>query len=280
MKITSVELHPAGSDFVAVLSFRDPTRQNPYNVKNIAGLDADAIVPRYYGKATNSNQNFYNLTPLKREPIMRVELNPQFGEGKSYSDLRDDLYKLIASSRTGVVDIQFKNGAVLVAAISGLVTKLEATHFEKNPEVQISFSVEDSMLKAPAPVNVVVAGLDLADVNIVDPLSTAPHGFDFTLTFLAGLASINISDPTDASWSFVVTPAGGFLINDVLHFSSEPKDKKLYITRGAATIYLADKLAQGSVWPILFPGDNHFGAVAPASLRIDAISYYPTYWGV
>lgn len=280
MKIDSVELHPEGSDFVAVLSFKDPTRQNPYNVKSISGLDAEAIIPRYYGTATNSNKKFYNLSQQKRDFVMLVDLNPQFSAGKSYSDLRDDLYRMLASSRTGLIEIQFKEAGVVVAAISGLATKLEATHFEKNPQVQLTVSAEDGALRAPAPVNVNVAGLNLADVNIVDALSTAPHAFDFTLTFTGALASINISDPTDASWSFVVTPAGGFLVGDVLHFSSEPKDKKLYVVRGAATIYLADKIVSGSVWPILFPGDNHFGAVSPASMVINAISYYPTYWGV
>ncbi len=47
MRVTSVELHPANSSDICVLSFRDPTHANPYNVKEIIGLDADEIVPRF-----------------------------------------------------------------------------------------------------------------------------------------------------------------------------------------------------------------------------------------
>lgn len=281
MRVTSVELHPAGSTEVCVLSFRDPRGLNPYNVKGMSGLDAsDGIAPKFYGVSANSVAKFFNLSLQKREVGLSISLSPNRTVDETYSDLRDDLYRMIASSRTGLIQIQFKNETGVVAAISGFVTKLEAPHFEKTPEVEFAIQAVDPWLKAPAPVNVDVVGLNLADVNIQDLLSTAPHGFDFQMTFLANLASINISDPTDGSWSFVVTPVGGFLTGDVLHFSSDPSNKLLYIVRGAATIYLADVIAPGSIWPILFPRDNHFGAVSPGSMHIDAISYYPTYWGV
>ncbi len=100
---SSVELHPANSSDVCVLSFRDPTHANPYNVKEIIGLDADEIVPRFYGGSGNSK--FYNLLLEKREIVIRVELNPKFGEFETFSDLRDKLYRLIASSRTGIIQI-------------------------------------------------------------------------------------------------------------------------------------------------------------------------------
>jgi hypothetical protein len=117
-------------------------------------------------------------------------------------------------------------------------------------------------------------------VNVQDPVSTAPHGFDFTLAFAADKASLVISDPTNPSWSFVVTPAGGFLDGDVLHFSSDPKNKVLYVTRGVDTVYLADVVGSGSMWPILFSGDNHLAFSTPDDLALTAISHYLTYWGV
>lgn len=280
MRIDSVELHPAGSAFVAVLSFKDPGRANSYNVKTMTGLDPDVIVPRYYGKASNSNDSFYNLAPLKREFGMKIGLNPQFSAGKSYSDLRDDLYRMIASSRTGSVQVQFKYNGAVVAVVTATVSKLEAPQFEKAPEVTITFSSDDSLLKALAATIVPVVGLNMADVNIQDLVSTAPHGFDFTMSFTAASPSLTIADPTNPSWNFVVTPVGGFLNGDVLHFSSDPKNKQLYITRGAATIYLADVITPGGMWPILFPGDNHFSFTSAGAKTITAISHFLTYWGV
>lgn len=279
MKITSVEIHPEGSSDICVLSFRDPRRLNSYNIKGITGLDADEIVPKYYGVSGDSITKYYNFSMEKREIGVLVELNPNFSANESYSDLRDRIYKMIASSRTGVIWINFKNEDESIAAISGFVTKLEASLFTGTPEVQITVTCHDPMLKAVAPTIIDVSELDPALTTIQDDLSTAPHGLTFEMEFTAATASFHIHSVLD-EWSFEVTPSGGFLIGDVLHFSSEFKNKYLYIQRGVLTIHLADVIYPGSIWPILFPGENEFVCEDPANMEWVAISHYPTYWGV
>jgi hypothetical protein len=285
MRITSVELHPAGSANVAVLSFRDPTRSNSYNVRSITGLDADEIVARYYG-GSGSSAKFYDLALEKRQPIFRVQLNPNYGDHETHSSLRDDLYRMIASSRTGKLSIHFKNGVDVVAAISGFVIKLESPLFEREPEVHITLDADDPMLRALVPTELDVEGLNPDETVITDNLSTAHHGLKFELSFAEAEASVNIHDPNDDTWAFEVTPDGGFLVGDVLHFSSEKNDKYLYIQRGANQIHVADKITAGSVWPILFPGVNTLKidgvTVVGAGYNVnwDAISHRPSYWGV
>lgn len=282
MKIDSVELHPGGSSEVAVLSFKDPSRLNPYNVRNVTGLDAsDGIAPKYYGASVDATQTFFNLAMAKRELGFSIELNPDFSTNQSYSDLRDDLYRMISSSRTGLVQIQFKEAGVVVAVISGFVSKLESTLFDKDPFVLMTITAQlDPMLKSPNPVSVPVMALYPGDTHIVDNVSTAPHGFDFVMSIVGAITTLTISNPSDSSWSFAVSPAGGFLNGDALHFSSDPKTKALYIARGGATIYLADVIALGSMWPIMFPGDNRFAFSSPGLLVWSSITYYQTYWGV
>lgn len=286
MRVTGVELHPVGSGEVQVLSFRNPGRAYPYNVKEITGLDADAIVTKYYGVSGNSNDLFYNLMIEKRDVVMNIGLNPEWADS-SYSDLRDDLYKIIASSRTGLVDILFTNETGVAAVLSGWVTKFESPQFTKSPEVHITFKTKDPMLKAPNPISVPVANLDPANTIISDTVSTAPHGFEFTLTFTEDTSSLMMTDSAVVgegegtwTWGFVVSPDGGFLDGDVLHFSSDPNDKKLYIVRAGSVIHLADKIVAGSVWPILFPGINRFFLIFPENIQWTAISYFPTFWGV
>ncbi len=229
MRVTSVELHPANSSDVCVLSFRDPRRQNPYNVKAIDGLDADEIVPRYYGGLGSSK--LYNLLIEKRDVVIRVELNPRFGQYETYSDLRDALYKMIASSRTGRIQLQFKNGIEVVAAISGFISKFEAPNFEKTQEIRLTVKCDEPMLKALTPIVVDVAGLDPVLTVIQDATSTAPHGFKFEVAFTAFSASFNIKDPNDSNWAFEIVPAGGFVPNDILLFGSESNNKYLYYLR-------------------------------------------------
>lgn len=274
MKLTSVEIHPNGSSNIATMSFRDPRRLNPYNVKRIIGLDADEIQPRYSG--SSGAQKFYNLSLEKRDVVMLVELNPTY----VYSELRDNLYKLISSSRTGLVELWFKNGETVVAVISGFITKFETEHFERDQQVQLTINCKDPMLKAPNAVVVDISDLDPAATTIEDPLSTAPHGMKFEVTVLEPLASFEMRDTSGIDWEFSVDPIGGFLADDVVHVSSEYGDRYLYIVRDSVTIHLASAISPTASWPIIFPGENTFVLENPTSWDWAAISYYPTYWGV
>ncbi len=101
MRLTSVNIYAPNSNNVINLSFRNPMSQNPYIAKSIVGLDADEITPNFYGISDLSNKKYYNLSLKKRDVVIQIGLNPNFSLGKSYSDLRDDLYKLISSARTG-----------------------------------------------------------------------------------------------------------------------------------------------------------------------------------
>lgn len=277
MKVTSVEIQPQGSSNVAVLSFRDPRRINPYNVLGIEGLDADEIISKFYSAPGNSGK-FYDMSPGNKVIGVRVELNPNFSTSQSFSDLRDALSRMISATRTGFVDIRFKNGETVVAVISGLISKFENVIMSQEQEVKITIDCGDKMLQAPSRVD--VASLAIVDgaVNFEDLLSTAHHGFTFQAAILNAIPSFEIS--SGDVWSFVVSPVGGFLVDDILAFSSETGNKYLYIIRGSSVIYLADVIQTGSIWPIQFYGDNVFEIANPTDVEFLEASYYPTYWGV
>ena len=281
MRVTSVELRPEGSSEAIELSFRDPKNQDVYQVKSIAPLDADELTPQFYGTSGDSSKRYYNLAAKARQPVVLIGLNPRFGgtaTESSYSALRDRLYKIIQSSRTGVVWIVFKADSEEVAAISGTVSKVEAAHFTEKPEVQITFNCSDPMLKALNRLELVPGDqIFVNDLVIVDPVSTAAHGFRFRVGFLEAFPSIVISPPGN-EWKFDIRPHGGYLMGDWLYFSSENRNKYLYIQRGATKIQLADVIQPGSIWPIIFPGSNTFHFNKPAVFT--TVDHYPTFWGV
>lgn len=286
MRVTSIELRPEGSSDVIQLSFRDPRSLNPYQCKSIAPLDADEIRPQFYGTSGDSTKRYYQMAQQKREPVALIGLNPRFGEptDNSYSELRDRLYRLIQSSRTGVVNIVFQADGVDVASISGTVSKIEAAHFTATPEVQITFSCPNPMLQSPSRLAVISTDffhppvLD-DDVSIVDDVSTAAHGFRFEVKFTGAYSSFVVSPPGGSpEWTFDVRPYGGFLNDDVLYFSSEVRNKYLYIKRGGTTIHLGDAIQTNSIWPTLFPGTNLFHTNHPVQwMKLD---HFVTYWGV
>jgi hypothetical protein len=283
MKITGIDLHGSDGAKVVELSFRDPASQKPYIAKAVVGLDADEIIARFYGISQASSSKYYSLSLERRTVVIRISLNPDF-ETSSYSQLRDDLYKMISSSRTGKIDLRFKEGPYVIAHVAGFITKFEAPHFTETPEVQLTVECDDPMLRSMNVVYIPIATTPGTVATLVDDISTAPHGFKFNVTFTTIAPDFIIQDAATPEWQFKVTPgtigaATGFLVGDKLYFSSEYTDKYVYMIRGGATIHLVDKVVHGSIWPIIFPGSNPFNS-SPAGFTWDSVSHYPAYWGV
>jgi hypothetical protein len=137
---------------------------------------------------------------------------------------------------------------------------------------------EDPVFKAEYVTSVVVADVDTTDVVITDPISTAPHGFKFKITFTDYTALFVIQDQSTPEWAFQINYE--FLSGDELYFSSENNDKYLYRVRSAVTVQLMDVVEPGSTWPILFPGSNTFLILADDNFAWNEIFFYETHWGV
>lgn len=283
MKLDNVDLY-SNDRRAAKFSFKDPKASNPYLVQAIDGLDADEIVSKFYGQATNTKTNYYNLSQQKRDIVVKVALSPQFSQNKTYSDLRDDLYRAISSSRSGTIELRFNYGETSVASVWGRVKKVEAPHFDRTATVQITIECFDSMLKSPTRYEVDMATF-VQPYYISDTISTAPHGFVAKILITGDNAALTFREvEINPEWLFRIEPGSiagvvGFKQGDVLHLSSETSNRYVYIVRGGVTVHLTDKIQPGSVWPILFPGDNEFH-IANQSIQWKSISYYHTYWGV
>jgi hypothetical protein len=282
MRVTAVEMYSPNFTEIITFSLRDYDPTARYIVRNIVGLDAEEIVPKFYGFGLNTKPKFYDFGLSAREIVIRIVLNPDFRSDESYSDVRDTLYRSISATRTGMTALHFKSGGTVVSKISGFITKFEVPYFVKLPEVQLTVRCDDPMFRGINPV--IFAPAEMKTTNpilIPDSLSTSPHGFSMQLTFKATAPSFTIQDvPTNPEWKFKVTPSGGFLSGDVLYFSSDYSNKYLYMVRAGTTTHLLDRLEPTSIWPILFPGANSFHFVDIASFNWNTVEYYAAYWGV
>lgn len=282
MKITSVELRPAGSTEVFELSFRDPSSRNPYQIKGIQGLDADEITSRYYGTG-GSGSKFYRPTLLKRQPVFLMGLNPRYAGGddeNSYSSLRDRLYRAINASRTGIIQIRFINDATPVAYINARIVKVEAGLFTEKPEIQMTFNTEYPMLQSLSRTSLGPFGAN--DITVVDDVSQAQHGLRAKIKFTGNHTNLVITgdEPPEgrpADWSFEINYA--FKTDDVLTLSNEASGLELYVERSGGVTKLADKVKAGSIWPLIFPGSNRFRCPF-YSVTWESVSHYRTYWGI
>lgn len=281
MRITSVSLQTNGTDILKGSLVRTDTKSR-YLVKKIEGLDAPDLVPKFYGAGLATGKRFHEFVSLPKEVVMRLALNPNFSMFESYGSVRDQIYRAVSSSRDGLVDILFHDGGAVVAKLSGFIIKVESDPFVKDPETLVTISCKDGILRGVIPtvkdVSEIVSGTE--EITLSDSSSTAPHGFTFAVDFTDAEASFVVEDLTDSDWAFVVEIPGGFLNGDRLVFSSEVNNTQLYLIRSAVTTHLMDAVFPGSVWPILFPGDNHFFFEQADSFDWVSINWYTAYWGV
>jgi hypothetical protein len=282
MMLTSVAMYSSNYAEAIVFSVRNCDPDARYQVRAMTGLDAAEIVPKYYGLGTRSLSRFYDFGVKAREIVIRVVLNPSFRLGESYSDIRDDLYRAISANRTGVTMLHFNASGSTIARIPGQIIKFEVGHFNQLPEVQITLRCSDPMFRALNPVSWSAAEISTSNpIHAPDSASTAPHGLSFQATFKTASPSFTIQDvQTNPDWKFTVTPNGGFAVGDVLYFSSDYSNKYLYMIRGGVTTYLIDVISPGSLWPIIFPGQNDFWFVDLAKINWNKMEYYEAYWGV
>jgi hypothetical protein len=281
MKVTGVEI---SSDNANIINFgmSDVSSSDKYLVKSIFGLDADEVIRKFYSFASNSNAKFYNFSMKKREIVFRIILNPNYSINEDFSEIRDEIYRSISSSRTGLINILFRSGGAAVAQISGYFTKFEVPYFSKIPELQITINCDDFMLRGFNPVEIEADVLGATNhIYVSDSISTAPHGMSFSIEYTATSNYFEITDDlTNKSWHFKVSPSGGFLTGDVLEISSEYNSRNVQIIRGATTIPIMDSISYDSSWPLIFPGSNEFEAYDKTKFNWVYVSYYPAYWGL
>lgn len=281
MRLTSVVLHSSYDVEDLEFSVREGSFKNRYIVRQIVGIDAEDIVPKFYGFGAVSGAPGYERVMKPRDIVMRITLNPKYSINETVSDIRDEIYRLISANRSAQLQLQFYSGGSLVSVINGMITKVEAAYFAHNPELQVTFNCPDPMFRSIHPVNYEPADLPSANPIILpDSASTAPHGFSFKVEFTSATTEFTIADdPTTPDWFFTITPSGGFAIGDELHFSSEYGQKLVYHDK-ASPVYLMDKVEAGSVWPMIFPGPNTLYFLPIANFDWLELKYYAAYWGV
>jgi len=251
-------------------------------VRQIIGMDADDLTPKFYGFGLNGVNKFYSFGLKTREIVIRVMLNPAYSLNEEVSDLREELYKAISASRSGLVELRFFSGGAALSKLQGRIVKLEAGYFNKSPEAQLTIRCEDSMFRGINPVRLNGSEIpNTSKLRLADSTSTAPHGFAASVTVMVAAPAVHIRDKeTSPDWEFTVTPQGGFHVGDIFHFSSDFAAKALHIDRAGVIIPLVDRIEPGSIWPILFPGMTEFFFTNKAAFTWNFIEYHTAFWGV
>jgi hypothetical protein len=266
------------------VGLRNPSFSDKYLAKAIVGLDAAEVIPKFYGFGLVKGERFYDYAMNPREIAMRVELNPNYLLNETHSDLRDDLYRAISSSRTGLITIRLRDGASVAAEITGQIIKFEVPHFSKVPELQLTLKCEDPIFRAISTVNMVQADfLSASPLEVTDAISTCPHGLYMEFVALTDITGEFIiqNKATSPDWIWSMNPTMDIEEDDIVRISSVFSDKFVTIERGGIVTPVANSVALGSMWPVIFPGQNQFFLNQDfTDISLTELSYRPAFWGV
>lgn len=294
MRVTEVDMVSDTFEEPINLRLSPAQRTGQFQIRQIIGLDADEINHKFFVGGHDYKTKHYEAFLKPREIVIRVILNPRFHLDENYSDVRDELYRYISRSRTRLVSLHFKSGPTTVSKIDGYISKLEAAHFTKLPEVQITITCDDPIFRGLSSVELpdFVSNHVNGVINVPDSLSTAPHGCRIEAVFgVDNNTSFEMYDKEidyDMSFDFEYDgPAGDFDIGDKIILSSETGNKGVWVQYLDNEYYsgplgLMERVSNYSIWPTIFPGDNQFYFPQLEANKFSSlkISYTPTYWGI
>lgn len=295
MKVNHIELISSDGEKFCTLGFRDPKSLNPYVMKGIVGLDAAEITPKFYGIGTDSRVKYYNMTLAARDIVLRIGLNPNFIESESFSDLRDMLYRKLVSTRSGEVRVYFKDGPGSEGVRGytyGFVSKIESPLLQ-DPEVQITLHCIDPVLRGLTDLYTEEDLVPEGDGSLIvtDDVTTKPHLFNYQMEVTEDCPMVSVHDDAHYDdWEFRIVPGiigadTGFLAGDLITVIAQTGiltslTKQVLLQRGGAPFPIADKVQPGSLWPVIFPGDNQFVVETAGDYTWISMQYAPEFWGI
>lgn len=258
--------------------------ENGYILKEAVGLGPPEFTPVVIG-FDSTGIPILDSDPGPRDLALKIGLNPQLGQ--TYSDLRDDLYKLIGRT----VFVKLMNSSLVIAQSTGYVQKVEPVHFSNKPDIAVMIECEDGMFSSPAYVTIPVAVLQTMTNPIIDYSDgTAPAGIELTFQNTTGVSKTGFSISNhsefwhagsgDVNNLFQVTYA--IDANDIIVLSTHPKNRSIMMYDNSAGIWIdiAGYLNSGAVWPMLYPGVNQFAWSLNWVTSWTVTRYIPRYWGV
>lgn len=283
MRLSSVVLSTSDLSEEIVFGVFDYSDGCRYLIKAMVGIDAEDIIPKFYGFGSASGKKMYEFTLKPRDIVARVSLNPDYSVNEDVSEIRDVVYRLISANRFGELTIQFKSGSSIVSSIKGSITKMEVPYFTRDPELQLTIHCNDPMFRSIVPIDIPPEDLPSTNpVTLTDQPATAPHGLELKVKFTATTTTFAIQDdPTTPEWKFEVTPASSFLINDELYICSEYGNKRVFLDRAIGSdIELMNLVHSDSVWPQVFPGVNTLYFPQIANFDWLQLKYRSAFWGL
>lgn len=225
-----------------------------YIVKSVTGLEPpgrNIAIAR-----TASGGKFQGATNEDREVVVLIALNPDWEAGETPKLLRDNLYTMIYTGYDPRVDIRLCAGEEPLYHEFAYVTKFEASIFDANPAVQITFTCLNPTFRALNETKYNPNDLSQKHPNIYNP-ATAETGFKFGVKFTATMNRWSIKQVENRKIGMIFDYT--FHDGDILTVNTIPGQKYVHVKPHRKKVKnMMGILTNDSEWLQLHPGHNHF----------------------
>jgi hypothetical protein len=261
----------------------DPS--GPFVLRGVDGLGPPQVNVRM-GKTVLRKALYQGKSPVLRQIVAVVGLQPNWDEGQTAEELRTILYGLLTPRYNQMLRIEIVSSGAVQAFAQGQVSNMEAALFTDKPAVQITIDCDDAYLLHPSeltvqPAHALTSGKQQFTVS--NP-GTADSGFKAGFTLMANAGDpILLADSDPRGQKFQVSGIN-WLAGD--RFVIDTREGSRGVWRGAGGGSLVSVLnqmdASVSEWMQLYGGDNvlqlnttAFDWDPPFKFK-----FTPAYWGV
>jgi phage-related protein len=249
-------------------------------IRNIEGLDPvkASVNTSPYGSVPG--ESYVGSSVPKRNIVLTVGLNPDWDDW-TYEKLRRMVYHYFTPSMP--TRLVFYSDDIVPVEIVGVVESVENNQFSKDPELIVSVICPDPYFTALEPV--VLTGLSAAEnapVTTIDYAGSVEAGIYVKVT--------HIADPTpdeDIGIQLGLTFFGVHAVVDSSNYfemSSIPMQKyvqNINLNTGVITNLLSQiYIQQGSLWPMLQPGENEFSVYTDVNPHDWELTYFERFGGL
>lgn len=251
-------------------------------IRNIDGLDPVKATVNTTPFGAIDGASYVGSSVPSRNIVLTIHPNPNW-DNWTFEALRRLIYQyFMPKLRTKLV---FLSDDMVTVEISGYVESVTDNMFSKDQEFIVSIVCPDPYFKALVPT--VITGVSVRPggaFTIVENNGNMECGFKVKVTHVAAPTpveiDVHIGDPPISHFDVDAT------VNSTKYFemSSVPMNKYVQnVDIGAGVITnLLDNvtLEEGSLWPVLQPGDNEFQVVTDNGNQDFELTYFERFGGL
>ena len=251
-------------------------------IRNIEGLTPVKASVNTSPLASVDGAAFSSTSVLSRNIVLTVHPNPDWNTW-THESLRRLLYAYFMPKSLTL--LQFYSDDMPPVGIEGYVEDISANLFSDDLEYLVSIICPDPYFTALEPM--IISGQAIHEIGTFETLQyngSIEAGIHLKVTHTSGPSpmeiAIQIGDPVITHF-MVETSVDS---SHYFELSSVPKQKyvrMVHLDNGIITSLLSNvRIEQGSNWPFIQPGENHFHVITDDGEQDFVLTYYERFGGL